>query len=189
MAGDRTRTVDGTRTRKNASNDPQHRGRQAFKRKMRQVHYTIYLCERYANRTASKVAATVTTRLCSALGRPQPTSPLLRLPGEVRNMIYAYVFSDLKWSIARREAWVYTKIGDPIKCYPTKRCEYFRYEPNDYRIFALTQTCRQIRAESRLLPYKYASYWATRSVVFSNWLMGLNMDAREAIRVALQLWI
>ena len=177
--------VVGTRTRENASNDPQYRRQQAFKRKTRQVHHTIYLCDRFANWTPSKVAATVTTKLRSALGRPQPTSPLLRLPGEVRNMIYAYVFSDLKWSIARREAWVYTKIGDPIKCYPTKQSECFGYEPNDYRIFALTQICRQIRAESRLLPYRYASYGAIRSVDFSNWLMGLNMDAREAVHSAL----
>lgn len=104
-------------------------------------------------------------------------------------MIYAYVFSDLKWSIARREAWVYAKNGDPIKCCPTERREYPRYEPNDYLIFALTQTCRQIRAESRLLPYKYASYGATDSHYFRTWLMGLNMDARETVRSALQLWI
>ena len=149
---------------------------------------------------ASKVATTVTTRLRSVPGQPQPTPPLLRLPGEVRNMIYAYVFSDLEWSTVSRAALFYTKTGDPIfrrtcwswmrllfgRSYPTDRREYFQYEANDYRIFALTQTCRQIRAESRLLPYKYASYEAAGFYYFNIWVMGLNTDAREAVLAAVQ---
>ena len=167
---------------------------------------------------ASKATATVTKRLRSALG--QPTPPLLQLPGEVRNMIYAYVFSDIEWSAVMCYACIYNTISRDFinrktywgwvrllisKWYPTGLRAYYRYMPKYsnlgldsdppsipcvipiyYRALALTQTCRQIRAESRLLPYKTASYTKVDSQAFRNWLMELDMDTRSVVLAAAQ---
>lgn len=81
---------------------------------------------------------------------PQPASPLLRLPGEIRNRIYEYVFSD--HMICPRRDWNGTI---KLKCVPTTRGRH----NNSFESFiALTKTCRQICEETRLLPFKYCDY-------------------------------
>jgi hypothetical protein len=228
--------IDGRYAWEYASVDPEHRGRQVFEgwlslwlqRMLRQAHHPLFLYQRSANRGISKIAATVTKRLRSALGPrlrlalgpPQPTPPLLQLPGEVRNMIYAYVFSDIEWSAVMRYARIHNNSPRDFitrktywgwmrllisKWYPTDLRAYYRYGPKysdlhlhsyphighylsarHYRALALTQTCRQIRAESRLLPLQNASYMKVDSYAFSNWLMELDMDARLVVLAAVQ---
>jgi hypothetical protein len=236
MSGDRTRIVHGRYAWEYASDDPEHRGRQIFEgwlslwlqRITRQAHHPLFLDQRAANRLISKIAATVTKRLRSALGPrlrlalgpPQPTPPLLQLPGEVRNMIYAYVFSDIEWSavmcyarihnndprdfINRKTYWGWMRLLIS-KWYPTDQRAYYRYVPkysnlhlhsypsinpyitsSYYRALALTQTCRQVRAESRLLPYKTASYTKVDTYAFSNWLIELDVDTRLVVLAGAQ---
>lgn len=135
----------------------------------------------------------------------------------MRNIIYAYVFSDIEWTAAMRYAHVYSPnnfitrktywgwmlllISKWIPIGPTQA--YYRYELShrylhlfDYphhlynscywRALALTQTCRQIRAECRLLPYKNASYTKVNSYAFCDWLMGLDLDTRLVVLAAAQ---
>jgi len=64
----------------------------------------------------------------------QRESPLLQMPPEIRNMIYTYVFKGLNWRI-----------------YKTKwSIERLERRRND---LALLGTCRQISAETALLPF------------------------------------
>ena len=73
-----------------------------------------------------------------------PTSPLLRLPGELRNKIYAYVFDT-------PERWVFTFHSATV----TVTCTPKPASPQRFPTFlALTATCRQIRAETHLTPWK-----------------------------------
>jgi hypothetical protein len=76
------------------------------------------------------------------IDKMEHTFPLLRLPGEVRNKIYAYVFDT-------PESWVVTFHYTTVTCTP---------EPASTQSFstflALTTTCRQIRAETHLMPWK-----------------------------------
>lgn len=71
-----------------------------------------------------------------------PPPPLLRLPGELRNKIYTYVFDT-------PELWTITFRPTTVTCVPepafTQRFPTF---------LALTRICRQIRAETRLMPWK-----------------------------------
>lgn len=100
----------------------------------------------------------------SSLKVPQFTSPLLRLPGELRNEIYAYVFSGIKW---------------PLTSWPD--------QPHTDRMTfsALPSTCRQLRAESRLLPYRYAEYEIWGSFHFCNSLIPLDEEAQAVVCDAL----
>jgi hypothetical protein len=73
-----------------------------------------------------------------------PTSPLLRLPSELRNKIYAYTFDT-------PQLWVFifdrnTVIRTPEPVPSTRRFSTF---------IALTGTCRQIRTETNLMPWKH----------------------------------
>ena len=102
----------------------------------------------------------------------QPESPLLRLPGELRNKIYGYVFSTVpEYPNLMVERDLQLKnIIDPYHQNPDRKdCNLS---------LAITQTCRQIRTETRLLPYTYAKYEI--SSWFVCWLMVLDDDARTA---------
>lgn len=87
----------------------------------------------------------------SAHSSPRPASPLpfLRLPGEIRNMIYEYVFSERicpiqYWNGTIKMRWlqaVHNRYNGPFDVFT-----------------ALTRTCRQIYKETRLMPFKYCEY-------------------------------
>jgi hypothetical protein len=83
-----------------------------------------------------------------------PPFPFLRLPGELRNKIYEYVFSGWEmWPVKLRRNNIIR-----VRCFPDTGPDY-----NDWRLYmtrvkiyaALTKTCRQIHQEARLLPFKY----------------------------------
>jgi hypothetical protein len=96
----------------------------------------------------------------SSLEVLQSTSPLLRLPGELRNKIYGYVFSGIQWPIT---SWAYTPHADLMT------------------FSALPQTCRQLRAECRLLPYIYAEYELWSSLEFCDSLKLLDEEAQAVV--------
>jgi hypothetical protein len=81
------------------------------------------------------------------------------LPGEVRNKIYAYAFQSNPTISTPWTSWLLLS--------ELKRREVIRYKAYRHRhllglkldcYIALPQTCRQIWAETQLLPYKYADY-------------------------------
>jgi hypothetical protein len=104
-----------------------------------------------------------------------PTSPLLRLPPEVRNTIYAYAFSGC-------EIIAYYS-------YPQPQVESSGAGPSFERcktLFAPTMVCRQMYAETRLLPYKYSEYDVRTCQVFEKWLDHLDEAARAMVWAKLE---
>jgi len=94
----------------------------------------------------------------------QSTSPLLRLPGELRNKIYVYVFSGITWPLI---SWPYQTHTDLMT------------------FSALPRTCRQLRAECRLLPYKYADHELWSTLDFCESLIPLDEEAQAVVCDAL----
>ncbi|KAF2253551.1 hypothetical protein BU26DRAFT_560846 [Trematosphaeria pertusa] len=81
----------------------------------------------------------------------QLQSPLLRLPGELRNRIYALVLGGMEIYAVEGGSKDIIAVGQPAGTYPTKlRCLR--------NFLALTAVCRQIHAESALLPYELNSF-------------------------------
>ncbi|KAG9204043.1 hypothetical protein G6514_001679 [Epicoccum nigrum] len=106
---------------------------------------------------------------------PQPASPLLRLPPEIRNMIYEYVFGDRM--ICPVQSWYGTI---KLKCVPHTRDRH----NHALEIFtALTKTCRQIHKETRLLPFKYCDYQVKiqHTLGYVYWMNRANRELREVV--------
>jgi len=86
-----------------------------------------------------------TDQSCSTI-RNQQDSPLLRLPGELRNRIYEYALGDFQIFFKDRS------VGRGVEVYTTN-------EEADKRMIraphfqGLTTTCRQVHAETKLLPF------------------------------------
>jgi hypothetical protein len=77
-----------------------------------------------------------------------PPFPFLRLPGELRNKIYKYVFSGKEvCPFVTRDSIV--RLNCILASTRDYRCSAFE------SYVALTKTCRQIHQETRLLPFKY----------------------------------
>ncbi|KAH7086759.1 hypothetical protein FB567DRAFT_602292 [Paraphoma chrysanthemicola] len=73
------------------------------------------------------------------------SSPLLRLPPELRNKIYTYVLTS-RYGI---HTWCYAQLHGGISVSMSGSVDDLRTQP-DY--FAVLRTCRQIHSEARLLP-------------------------------------
>lgn len=83
------------------------------------------------------------------MARNQRQSPLLRLPGELRNKVYEYTFSDAIVSVYRSSAPPeYFKMNP----YIGSGSSYFTTAPPE--LAALTKTCRQIYADTHLLLFR-----------------------------------
>ncbi|PVH93564.1 hypothetical protein DM02DRAFT_695629 [Periconia macrospinosa] len=80
----------------------------------------------------------------------QETSPLLRLPGEVREIIWMAVFRDVVFENRT-----------------TGRRKCFVVAEGDRQILSLLRTCRQIYTETALLPYQ-VSIFRINSMDFAN---------------------
>jgi hypothetical protein len=80
--------------------------------------------------------------------RNRQISPLLRLPGEIRNSIYGYMFASERIIFARRS-------GASVEDTP----------PEPRLSFGLLRTCRQINAETNLLPYRLLTFAFERDLV------------------------
>jgi hypothetical protein len=78
--------------------------------------------------------------------RNQQSSPLLRLPAEIRNTIYEYVLGGESWHYL-----TYIGVRLSLKRRLSKDDERPEKEPH---FLALFKTCRQLQAETKLLPFK-----------------------------------
>lgn len=112
----------------------------------------------------------------------QSTSPLLRLPAELRNKIYAYVFSGYRISV------IFFPGGGSF-CYATLSGTELRFHSSGRKAFktiiAFSRTCRLLYAESRVLPYKYSTYRISLVLNFTFWLLRLDEELQDAVWGAL----
>lgn len=88
----------------------------------------------------------------------------MRLPPELRNKIYAYVFSCYKITI-----WPAYK----VEAMPIDEFSWQSTPSIFQALVAPMYTCRQMHAETRLLPYKYSLYRVAKGCLFVNWLYDL----------------
>lgn len=110
-------------------------------------------------------------------------SPLLRLPGEVRNMIYEYVFTVDKISIQydyhagyqKRPYLLLCKTdGDLCGPHPAIRTWMDLVSPSF--------VCHQIYDETRCHPYRLNTFVFTDWIfLFNGWVQGLGNDQRGSI--------
>lgn len=119
------------------------------------------------------------TACSTAMTPAQPISPLLRLPPELRNKIYLHIFSAQYISVSyldfvpRRLAAV-AAASAPSICSGLSRSCFAR-------LMAPTRVCRQIRAETRLLPYGYSSYKTSYPLTFGRWMQCLDGDIQRVV--------
>ena len=93
------------------------------------------------------------------------------MPGELRNKIYGYVFSTTK------SKYPSPMLERDLKLKNIIELSNENLNRKDFNLrLAITQTCRQVRTETRLLPYLHAKYEMNGWFVW--WLMILDDDAR-----------
>ncbi|KAG9204044.1 hypothetical protein G6514_001680 [Epicoccum nigrum] len=103
------------------------------------------------------------------------TSPLLRLPGELRNKVYAYV-SDTP------QHWVFIFDRNTVTCTPEPVLSTQRFST----FIASTGTCLQIRAETRLMPWRHY-HWRTGDykvegyLNLARWLARIELEPRRLV--------
>jgi hypothetical protein len=103
-------------------------------------------------------------------------SPLLRLPAEIRNAIYGYVFMD--WEVRVSSTFYerrrfYVEIRDP------PQAAVFFSETTATQIFlAITTTSRQLRSETALLPFQHVAF-AAYSKELKWWAHARLQDAQR----------
>jgi len=100
--------------------------------------------------TAVRTIRTILIRFSSL--QNQHNSPLLRLPAELRNQIYAYVLGNL--IIRPKPSKSLNQYGSPTPGLKLRAAgASLEDEERATRFLALTQTCRQVYAETKLLPF------------------------------------
>ena len=101
---------------------------------------------------------------------PQFASRLLRLPGEIRNRIYYYVFTNQDVLLIKDS-------------HGTIKLECIN---GWYKYTALTRTCRQIHKETRLLPSKYCNYLLIAySRDYLRWMELVDQELCEIVKANL----
>jgi hypothetical protein len=108
--------------------------------------------------------------------RNQRKSRLLRLPGELRNKIYEYTFSDAIVSVFRS-----SKLPGYVEMKPhiRSRASYRTTTPDN--LVALTKTCRQIFAESRLLLFRLVTFHVHSDGSLGHFLKTLESSQQDVI--------
>jgi hypothetical protein len=106
---------------------------------------------------------------------------LLRLPGELRNKIYEYVFGGHEVML-KRDIW-YAK--DRMYCYAHDSPVSLWSD-----LLSRTTICRQIYEETRLLPYALNTFWIpTWGAGYADWVQKLDESQKSAMRkVSLEWW-
>jgi len=101
----------------------------------------------------------------------------LRIPAELRNQIYEYVLGGMCLEADYRQTYT---TGHRIKVQPMP------YEPRQgkevVRLLALTETCRQIRSETRLLPFALNEFCGSTIKIFCVFVTSLSEEQRRIIR-------
>ncbi|USP77115.1 hypothetical protein yc1106_04389 [Curvularia clavata] len=104
----------------------------------------------------------------------QQQSPLLRLPAELRNKIFAYALG-----------------GRTFRFKTTGNYPWYIKNVTKYKhALALLQVCRQIYAETALLPFSTNTFSASRLYVLEEWAESLHSARAQSIkwiRLKLQL--
>ena len=116
----------------------------------------------------------------STLATPRrSTSPLLRLPPELRNRIYYFVFSGYEITVS------YTTLHPGVGARAIDNANLFAFSKRTYEALrAPTLTCRQFYEETHLLLYKYSAYyliWNHQYQRFAVWLNNLDAATRATI--------
>ncbi|OAG21842.1 hypothetical protein CC77DRAFT_1094132 [Alternaria alternata] len=84
-------------------------------------------------------------------------SPLLRLPAEIKAMIYTYVFDE--FVLINKYPWF---LNYHVSLRPRQFSDYDRYPSSAYcehNFLSLLHVSRQIHQETALLPYKLATFY------------------------------
>ncbi|KAJ4372367.1 hypothetical protein N0V83_004141 [Neocucurbitaria cava] len=110
----------------------------------------------------------------------QKNSPLLRLPGELRNRIYEYALGghlvEPVCGLGRLET---------VKDCQLRYCPYESKKETDYKpwdeLLALTYVCRQVNQEGRLLVFEINTFQVRKRIAFDAWLLYLKDDQKQAI--------
>lgn len=93
-------------------------------------------------------------------------SPLLRLPGEIRNQIYKHVFADQHVNVFRHGERLFTGVDNEPDYYQLRH----RFSWNWTRLLNLTFACRQLQKETTSLPYNMNVIRFSNSVDFYQWV-------------------
>ncbi|KAF2118248.1 hypothetical protein BDV96DRAFT_597106 [Lophiotrema nucula] len=100
------------------------------------------------------------------------TSPLLRLPGEIRNMIWVYALGGHRINVLE---------NDNVVSHTSRLID----APNDSAAssptFQLPQVCRQLYAETALLPYQLNTFALKNTISKSGWVKSLCAAQRRSI--------
>lgn len=100
---------------------------------------------------------------------PLQTSPLLRLPAELRLQIYKYILSGETFSI---HAWRrYTPFSIATRILRKRR-----------NFLALLAVNHQLHAETHLLPFQHNVFRFKSQDAFGSWLAGLSAAQQDAVR-------
>lgn len=93
----------------------------------------------------------------ASVHRNAAESSLLRLPPELRNRFYTYVVGGNDFDLT-----------DGLDRRPRARLRHTYFEP-DYHMLGLLRTCRQIHAETRLLPFTCNIFSYSNTLTAFNW--------------------
>ncbi|KAF1932461.1 uncharacterized protein M421DRAFT_417177 [Didymella exigua CBS 183.55] len=127
--------------------------------------------------------------MADSLTSQQPVSPLLRLPLELRKRIYAHVFSGYRITVlwSNTGALRYATLPDSELLFHGSGRLAFN------TLIAPTQVCRQMYAETRLLPYKYSTYNVSLIINFTLWMgrldEALHTTVWEALNESQRLYV
>ncbi|KAH4311692.1 hypothetical protein HBI81_129930 [Parastagonospora nodorum] len=116
--------------------------------------------------------------------RNRQRSPLLRLPGELRNKVYEYVLSSVTVSVfppsdAQYRYQLHAHISGPVAA-PTA-------DPTVSNAMALTRVCRQISVETVSLPLQLFTFYINSDESFPkflNYLLPIQRDAIKTIQIS-----
>ncbi|KAF1912483.1 hypothetical protein BDU57DRAFT_458390, partial [Ampelomyces quisqualis] len=107
-------------------------------------------------------------------------SPLLRLPGELRNKVYEYAMTGITVTVhlaGRRGAETYALHAN-VAATPTTDA----ISTSDMnRVIGLTRVCRQIQVETHLLPFASITFHGVSNGSFLTFIDSLSNAQRDAI--------
>lgn len=116
--------------------------------------------------------------------RDQVKSPLLRLPGEIRNTIYGYVLGYGGFIIKSKARKTRKTDSDCVKTL----CGYGKHGKTYSKghALALVSVCRQIYVETTMLPYRLNIFTFSIFNEFHDWcgnMIPAHRNAIEAVRI------
>jgi hypothetical protein len=110
--------------------------------------------------------------------RNRRNSPLLRLPGELRNRVYEYAMSGVTISVfPAPKPWSPAQLHAHVA--DTATALTAMSSPSD--TISLTRVCRQIHVETRLLPFRAFTFHINSDGSFSKFVDSLLPIQRDAI--------